>query len=543
MTSRALAWLLGAPLVAFAVFPLVMLFAKTTATAGPWLDEATTEALWGTVSTSAGAASFAFAVGLPMALVLGRCDVPARAWLEGAFTLPSAIPPYIWTMGWIALANPRTGFLNVVAGHSWLNIYGRLGIAFVLGTSALPLVFLPARAALARVDPCLEEAARMAGAGPWRTLRDVSFPLALPAALSGTTLVFLFSAASFGVPYLLGVAASSPTHTLTTRIYGKTLEGTTGLGDAARLSLWLLVLSFAVMALASVAGRSGRVRLLSGKGLSERRLALGSARLWVTGAVVALALGLVAAPLVAVVLSSLQSPKGLSAGLTLAHWEGVLTHPRTLDSLLRSVGLAAIASAVVVLLGLGFAFVAPRTGRTGQALKFLAEWPYAVPGTVLALGWLIAFGPEWRFIVAQRLTFVLALGNSLWLVGVAYVIKHLAMGVRSATDALAQVDTSLSEAARLCGAHSAQAFRHAVWPQIRGALLAAATLCFLTCLTELTMSVLIVPSGSELLGTLIFEMQSYADPSGAAVIATFVVLLVVACMVAIHSRPRVGARP
>jgi iron(III) transport system permease protein len=95
---------------------------------------------------------------------------------------------------------------------------------------------------------------------------------------------------------------------------------------------------------------------------------------------------------------------------------------------------------------------------------------------------------------------------------------------------MARVDPSLAEAARVAGAGPTRAFIDAVLPQLKGPLIAAFTLTFLTCATELTLAVLLVPAGRDVLGTLIFELQSYADPASAAVIACAFVLLVLAVM-------------
>ena len=110
---------------------------------------------------------------------------------------------------------------------------------------------------------------------------------------------------------------------------------------------------------------------------------------------------------------------------------------------------------------------------------------------------------------------------------VAYTVKHLAFGTRNAADGLAQVDGTLAEAARLSGAGPLRAFLDATLPQLRAPLLAAFLVTFLTCVTELTLSVLLIPTGRDVLGTLLFELQSYADPGSAAVIACAFVMLVI----------------
>ncbi|MBT9555347.1 MAG: iron ABC transporter permease, partial [Myxococcales bacterium] len=395
---------------------------------------------------------------------------------------------------------------------------------------------LPTLAALSRIDASLEEAARISGAGPFRTLWTVSLPLALPAALSGTALCFLFAASAFGVPYLLGVTSSPPTPTLTTRIYGELLMGQGGLTRAVVLSLELLVLAVGVLVLSRAIARRGEVRLASGKGIAVRPMPLGAWRWPLTGVAAALAVVLVILPLAAVALTSLQPVWGQLDGLTFAHWSTVLSDHRTLSATTRSLLLAGAAATLVTAFGLAIAVTRKR------GLAFVASAPYAIPGTVLALALLVAFTRDMRVVFFDRFAIVLALANSVWLLLVAYTLKHLAFGARGAADGLAQVDESLNEAARLSGAGPKRAFFDATLPQLRGPLLAAFLVTFLTCVTELTLSVLLIPTGQDVLGTLLFELQSYADPGAAAVIACAFILLVVAVQAGLAFTSRRRAR-
>lgn len=203
---------LAVPLLLFALIPLGRLVFEGLGHLAAVTTPQARRALTGTLLTSSGAALFAFFLGLPLAVLLVRTDLPARRALRAIFTLPTALPPFIFGMGWVALANPKAGLLNLALGDGTLDIYGAPGIAFVLGACGLPLVLLAASASLERVDASLEEAARLCGAGPLRTLAHVSLPLATPAALSGAALVFLFSASAFGVPYLLGVTEIGRAH-------------------------------------------------------------------------------------------------------------------------------------------------------------------------------------------------------------------------------------------------------------------------------------------------------------------------------------------
>ncbi|TNV55000.1 ABC transporter permease subunit, partial [Corallococcus exiguus] len=194
------------------------------------------------------------------------------------------------------------------------------------------------------------------------------------------------------------------------------------------------------------------------------------------------------------------------------------------------VGIVRCVQETVLVVGLGLAGALLRRAfrRGGAAVEAMAVWPFAVPGTVLALALLVAFSRDWRLVVLDRVAFVLALAHTPWLMLVGYVGKYLALGERNSSEALAQVDPSLAEAARVGGAGPVRAFVDATLPLLRPALVVAFVLAFLACATEITLSVLLVPAGSEVLGTLLFELQSYADPAAAAVLACAFVVLVVA---------------
>ncbi|GEN10845.1 iron(III) transport system permease protein [Myxococcus fulvus] len=527
------AWLV--PLLVFAVGPVVALLARglgaQTGEAGMSGLGAETGALLNTLAISGGAALLALCLGTPLSLLLFRTDLPLRGAFTVLFTLPSAIPAFIWGMGWLSLASPRAGYLNRMLGAGTLDIHGPVGIAFVEGVSGLPLVLLAGAAALRRVDPALEEAARVCGASPPRALLTTTVPLMMPSLLSGAVMVFLMAASSFGVPYLLGVSATPPTRVLTTRIYELVLLGDEGLGRASTLALVLLLLTPLSLLATWALGRSGRVRLSSGKGLSPRPLSLGRARGLCTGGVAGACGLLVLLPLGAILLTSLQRGFGARLAweeLTLSHWSGVLFEPRTLRATGLSLLLATGAGALVCGLGLSAALLQRAWRRLGAGVEALAVWPYAVPGTVLALALLVAFSRDWRFILVDRVAFVLALAHTPWLLLVAYAAKYLALGTRNASEALAQLDPSLTEAARVSGAGPLRAFLDVPLPLLRPALTVAFILTFLACATEITMSVLLVPAGSEVLGKLLFDLQSYADPAAAAVLACAFVALVVA---------------
>jgi iron(III) transport system permease protein len=298
-----------------------------------------------------------------------------------------------------------------------------------------------------------------------------------------------------------------------------------------------MVLNFAL-------GRSARVRVASGKGVSPRPFLLGRARWPLFAAVGGAACAVVALPLAAVILVSVQRHFGAPLrveNFTLEHWRAVWSQHRTLAAAGRSLALAAAAGIVVTAFGAAIALSRKSLGRVGAAIASAAVWPYAVPGTVLAMALLMTFARDFRFVLANRIAFVLALANTPWLVLAAYSAKYLALGERNATEGLAQMDPSLVEAARMSGAAPWRAALDVTLPLLRPALAASFLLAFLSCATEITMSVLLVPPGTDLLGPLLFELQSYADPAAAAVLACGLVLIVIAARVGVAAAERARA--
>jgi iron(III) transport system permease protein len=302
------------------------------------------------------------------------------------------------------------------------------------------------------------------------------------------------------------------------------------------LAVILLALCTVVLVLNQRLGRGGRVRLSSGKGGAPRLWPLGRWRWAALGLVLTVAVGWIVLPMVAIFTTSLQPTFGAPmswSSLTFGHWREVLGSARTQRAALTSFLLAVSAAGLVCAVGLAVAQVQRRVPRAGRLLEALAAWPSAVPGTVLALGLLVAFSQDIRLVLGDRVALVLALANSAGLVLLAYVAKHLILGARPVAEGLAQIDPSLAESARIFGAGPTRAFVDATLPLLWPTLLGAFVLAFFLCATELTMSVLLVPAGHDLLGTLLFELQSYADPAAAAVLASAFVLCVLGGLAAV----------
>lgn len=538
MKARAAIAALLLPLLAvFVVLPLALLIARSLEGGpGVFVDALASEtnraALVNTLLAGGGAALLALVIGAPLGAAIGRLELAGEKTLATILVLPIAVPPYVWAMAWITLASPLSGWLNRPFSTPVFDVYGLPGIVWVLGLALSPLVILPVRATLEAADPALEEAARIAGAGPVRAFLTGAAPLAAPAALSGALLAFLSAISAFGVPYLLGVQAERPFLVATTRVYqALALREEADIRGAIALCGILLVIAGAATFAAS---RLSRARPHASKARRVARLDARGLALFASIAGWLFAIVGVILPASAIVLSALTRRFGDPPGpgnLTLGNFSAVLGRDDAARAIANSLWLGVGAASAIVVLGLALAFLrrgSHRASRGAPALARLAEAPYAIPGSVLALGFLLAFSQEIRVIFFERVTIAFAMSGTLWMLGVAYAVKYLAFGVRAAEDAVGRIDPALEEAARISGAGPARAFVDVTLPLARPALAAAWILAFLPAATELTMSVLLVGSGTPVLGTVLFDLASYADPPSAAVLACVCLAMVIA---------------
>jgi iron(III) transport system permease protein len=537
LAGRALLVAIALGLGLFAFFPLAtVLGAALEGSASPLRaelgDPGAQQAWLNTLRVAALVTACALPLGAALAWLLERTDVLGserrRARWSAILTLPLAVPPYLLAMAWALLGNGRSGLLNRLAGAPVLDLYGLDGITLTLTLASYPFVFLAVRAALARADASLEEAARVSGASPLTVLGRVTLPLLAPTLAASAGLVFVFASAAFGVPYLLGAVAEPPVEVLTTRIFRLTaLGGTTTMGRAAALALFLLATSAAAQLLLGRLVKARSVVQVTGKASRPARLALGALRRPLELALFVFAAVFLVLPLASIAWTSLLESFADPLGIGLMHWRAVLSRSETAQAFLHSGVLAVSAGALVALLGLAIARLAERRGRWGELLVGAAALPYAVPGTVLAIGLSFAFSRELRLVLLERLTIAFYLPGTLALLLVAYVVKELAFGVRGARAALEQLHPSLEEAARISGAGPARATREVVLPLVSPALAAAFVVVALPSLSELTMSVLLFGPRTATAGTLLFELDSYASPPAGCVVATLLVAVAI----------------
>jgi iron(III) transport system permease protein len=219
------------------------------------------------------------AVGVPLAWLVARTDVPAKLCIRGAIAVAFIIPSFINVIAWIFLAAPNSGTLNKLLVW-WLglaappfNIFSFGGLVFIETAHLFPIVFFAVATALANIDASHEQAARMLGAGRWRTTMTITLPLAAPAVISSATLCMLDALSSFGAPAAIGTMANFSV--LSTAIYGL-LTYPPRLELAAAVSLPIMLFTLLCLGVQQRYLRRNNFVTVTGKASAPQLMNLGS---------------------------------------------------------------------------------------------------------------------------------------------------------------------------------------------------------------------------------------------------------------------------
>ncbi|MBI3029520.1 MAG: iron ABC transporter permease [Candidatus Rokubacteria bacterium] len=458
---------------------------------------------------------WAGALGVPLAWLTVRTDLPARRLLHWLAPLPLAIPPYIGALVYQILLAPGGVLPNFLGVTSLpLNLYGVGGAAWILGLFTYPYLYLLVSGALERTNPALEEAARGAGLSPRRVLTRVTLPLLRPSLLAGGLVVFLYSWADFGVVSLLRV------RTLTTIIYDY-IQGTADWALPSALSILLTAITILVLLLQlRVLGRAGYTQIV-GAVKPAPLVSLGAWR-WpafaYVGGMVTLTLLL---PLGVLGYQASRLSASDMGAFALTQW------PYLVNSLWTAVAGASLA----LLIALG---VARSEGR-GRAWRVsgLLQVGYAIPGTVLGLGLAGFLHATLPWIYATPLALI-----------VAYVVLYITPAFQAVKAALAQLHPSIEEAARSLGRGPLAAFHAVTLPLIKPGLVAGWLLVFVLSMRELAATLIVRPPGFDTLPVRIWTHAMDVGPEPrAAALALALVLTIALPWFALLSRRLRGISP
>lgn len=495
------------------------------------------EPLRNTIVVAVGSSLLALFLGILIAWLLTRTDLPGQRWLAWLAPLPYMMPSWYLALAWIVVfKNDRIGgatglfqHLFGVAPPNWIS-YGPVPIIITLGIHLYPFVYLLVSAALNSVDSSLEEAALVQGASRGRILRRITLPLVLPAILSSFILAFSRSLGTFGTPSFLGLPVSY--YTLSTMIYSNLKNRQSA--DAFVIVVFLIVLAgLTIFANQMVIGKRKSYATITGKGLTVRRSRLGRMR-WPLAALV---LGFYAlAVVLPFVLLAWQSIMGVEgdynlSNLTLRYWVGPGS-PRVPTGLLRNsevgrvlwntVRVALFSGLICAFFGLliGYAVVRLRGRWLSRLLEQAAFLPYLIPS--------IAFGAVYLAMFSRPLGPLPSLYGTLTLLVLVSAVKYLPMAARSGISAMMQVAQDLEEAATVQGAGWWRRFRRILLPLTREGAVTGFLFTFISAMKELSLIVILVTPATATLNTLTYRYaeQGFSQFSDAIILVIIFLILV-----------------
>ncbi len=465
---------------------------------------------------------FASVIAVPLAYLTVRFEFRGALLIQTLGVLPLVMPPFVGAVA-LQLIFGRSGSVNLLLGD-WFDITipimdGLVGVTFVESIHYFPFILLNLVAAMRNIDGAMEESALNLGARGWRLFRRVIFPLAMPGYLAGAALVFVKVFDDLGTPLVMGV-----TNMLAPQAYLRITS--VGVDDPLGYVISVIMVGFSILALWLAArvmkGRDYATLQKGGGALHKRRLSAWEAVLaygWIL-----LVLLVVLAPHAGILLMSFAqvwSYSVLPDAYTLAHYATVFGDAGHLMG--NTLLYCLLAAGLDVVLGTAIAYLILRTRLpVRQWLDWLASAALAIPGLVLAIGYLRLFKgvtlPGSDRLLVQ--TWVLIM--------LAYAVRRLPYALRSCMAALQQVHVSLEEAAQSLGASRLSTLRRVVIPLMAGGILAGFVTSFITAAVELSATLVLVSTESQApmsLGIYLY-MQSIAGRGPGAALGVLAVLVV-----------------
>ena len=473
---------------------------------------------------------FGTLLGLFYAWLIGRSDIPLKGVMKALFTIPYMFPPFFGAMAWSLMLAPRSGYMNklfmgITGGTSpLLNINSIGGIVFVETCYYFPFVFLQVVSALERMDPTLEESARIAGAGQWYVIRKITLPLVLPAIAAGAMLILISSLSHFGVPAILGF--SNNIFTLPTKIYqliNRSAGSFQGIREGASLSILLVLVVIGALYLQRLVLKTGHYDIIKGKSMRPMLIKLRGAKIPLLVISLISLFVIVVVPLFMIFIVGFLKAYGLPlklSNLTLRNYQYILGQSTMVrDSIVNSLFLSITSGVITMFLGVMIAYVIIKVRPKGKGfLEILSLLPYSIPGIVLAIGVILVWSGAFK----------INLYNTIWIILIAYIARYVSFAMKSASASLEQVHPSLEEAARSCGATHLESLRDITLPLIRPGMIAGFFLIFLPAMRELTTSVLLYGPFTRTLGVAIYAINSEGNTVQASALATVAIAIIVA---------------
>jgi iron(III) transport system permease protein len=452
-------------------------------------------------------------VAAPLAWIVARVAVPGAFLLRTLAILPLVSPPFIGAYSWILLLG-RAGYVTQTfqaVGIRLPTVYGMHGIVLALTLNLYPLVFLVLLSGLRTMDHSLEEAAAGLGARRGRVFRTVTAPVLLPSILGGALLVFLTAFADFGAPMIIGEGYQ----VLPTIVYSLFVDEMGGRPTMATAAATILVLCTSLLLLLQwwLTGRRSYAMT------QLRPPPVARPRPLVRALLIAYAYGIVGLSLVpaaVVAITSFFEARGpvLYPGFSLGNYREVLFNVP--GAIVNSFVLSGVATVLGVSLGTLIAYlVVRRRSAVSAALDSAVMLPYAIPGTVIGIAYIVAFN-----------TAPLVLTGTAAILVLAYWVRRLPYSVRAGAAILQQIDPAVEEASVSLGVPPLRTFARVTARLMLPGIVSGAILTWVQTITEISATVFLYTAAWSTVTVVIYRQVSSSNFGAAAAASTLLLLAV-----------------
>jgi iron(III) transport system permease protein len=452
-------------------------------------------------------------IGYIFAYAITRTAIPLKGFFKGIATIPVISPPFVLSLSMIFLFGRNGLITRKLLGIDNFNVYGLHSLIVVQSISFFPIAYLTLTGILEKLNPAVEDAALNLGASKSRIFRTITLPLSLPGIISALLLVFIQSMEDFSNPAVI----SGNFSTLSVEAY-RTITGMYDMRGGALMALMLLAPTFLAFMLQKywLSGRS--FVTVTGKPASVRAQNTDPKVVWPLFAFCSLIAFIVILFYGTVLVGAFVKVWGINFSFTLSHFKYVMA--LGWNPLKNSTTLALLATPVTGTLGMVIAFLVVRKTFPGRRLmEFVSMLTFAVPGTVVGIGYILAFNDK---------PFLLT--GTAFLIVMAFTFRNMPVGIEAGTSTLLQIDKSIEEASTILGATSSTTFMRITLPMLKQAFFSGLVYSFVRSMTAVS-AVIFLISPRWSLATIsifsLFEASKYSDA------AAFIVIMIGIIVVAI----------
>ena len=470
-------------------------------------------ALWNSIRLGIISAVLGTAVGFLFAFSITRTEMRGKKFFHLMALLPIISPPFVIALSMILLFGKNGAISNGIFHLANSNIYGMGSLIFIQTLAFFPIAYMNLRGVLESIDPSLEDAALNMGASRWKVFKTITFPLALPGVFSALLLVFIKSIEDFGNPMII----AGDYETLAVQAYLQII-GMYNLSSGAFFALALLIPAFTAFLIQKYWLSKKSYVTVTGKP-SQSTIKINEKYIvYPLFVLCILATGTILLFYGSVAFGSLVKVWGIDHTFTLDNFKYVFT--LGFDSIKNSLLLATISTPITAILGMIIAYLIIRKQFIGKKLLELSTMlPFAVPGTVVGIGFILAFNEK-----------PLALTGTAFILIITFTVRNITTGIEAGTNSLRQVDPSIEEASTNLGANGIQTFFKVSLPLMRSALFSGLVYSFVKSMTSISAVIFLVSVHWNLITVSILS-QVEGSRMGAA--AAYVMILIIIVLIAI----------